>query len=102
MEDQLRSWELDGESVGIVEAALMVETGSWRRYDELWVVSCDPSTQLRRLCQRQQITPEEGRRWVNAQAPLRDKEALAHRLIWNDGDPEQLRHIVADLVRALR
>ena len=40
-----------GEPVAVVEAALMVESGSYRQYGELWVVTCAPDTQRARLVQ---------------------------------------------------
>ena len=73
-----------------VEAALMVETGSYRLYDKLVVVSCRPETQLRRLMSRQSFGEEEARRWLAAQLPLAEKERLADVVIDNDGGPEAL------------
>lgn len=74
----------------VVEAALMVETGSWRRYDDLLVVSCPPGLQRSRLMAREAIGPEEADRRLAAQLPLAQKEALASVLVWNDGDAGQL------------
>lgn len=79
-----------GEPVAVVEAALMVESGSYRSYQELWVVSCHPDTQRARLMARNGFDEATARRWINNQAPLADKEALADRVIWNDDTREAL------------
>lgn len=73
-----------------VEAALMVETGSYRLYDKLVVVTCRPETQLRRLMSRQGFAEDEARRWLAAQLPLAEKERLADIVIHNDDGPEAL------------
>lgn len=78
----------------VVEAALMVETGSWRRYDDLLVVSCPPALQRSRLMAREAIGPEEADRRLAAQLSLAQKEALASVLVWNDGDAGQLEAAV--------
>jgi len=74
----------------VVEAALMVETGSWRRYDKLLVVTCTPENQRRRLAAREGYDAETVEKWLAAQLPLAEKERLASAVIRNDGGPEQL------------
>ncbi len=75
-----------GEPIGVVEAALMVESGSHRNYGELWVVTCAPDTQLARLMARTGFDEATARRWIASQLPLSEKEAVADRLLRNDGD----------------
>lgn len=57
----------DGAAAAVVDAALMVETGSFRRYDVILVVRCAPAQQLARLMLRQGIGADEARRWLGAQ-----------------------------------
>jgi len=83
--------------VGVIEAALMVETGSWRRYDALLVVSCARETQLTRLMARNAIERPEAERWLAAQMPVAEKEKLATAVIRNDGD---LAALAAEVDRA--
>ncbi len=80
-----------GEPAAVVEAALMVETGSWRLYSELWVVTCAPEIQLARLMARQGFSAEEARRWIASQLPLAEKEAVATRVLRNEGALQALR-----------
>ncbi len=80
----------DGAQVVVVEAALLVETGSYAMYPELWVVTCSQTTQRSRLMARDGMTEEGADALIATQLPLADKEAVATTLIRNDGDPEAL------------
>ena len=94
MMERLRDLAMAGEPAAVVEAALMVETGSWRNYSELWVVTCDPETQRQRLMARNAHSREAAERWIGSQLPLADKEAVATRVFRNDGSLEDLRAAV--------
>ena len=78
----------------VVEAALMVETGSWRRHDALLVVSSAPSLQKERLMARNHISSAEADRWLAAQLPLAEKEAVATAVVYNNGDRQALEAAV--------
>ena len=78
--------EAEGRLAVAIEAALMVETGSFRRYDRMIVVSCRPEVQRARLAAREGYDAETVERWLSAQMPLADKERLASAVIHNDGD----------------
>jgi len=86
MLEQLMALAQAGHPAAAVEAALLVETGSYKLYDALWVVSCAADTQLARLMARQGIGEAEARRWIDSQLPLAEKEAVATHVIHNDGD----------------
>lgn len=91
-----------GERVAVVEAALMVESGSYQSYAELWVVTCDPDTQRHRLMARNGFDDATARRWIGSQLPLANKEALADRLLRNDGTRDALQaQVTAALDAAL-
>ncbi|MBD0326507.1 MAG: dephospho-CoA kinase, partial [Pyrinomonadaceae bacterium] len=54
---QLRKWEAeDPFGIGVIDAALMIESGGYRRFDKLIVVHCRPEVQLERLMARNQLT----------------------------------------------
>ncbi len=86
----------------IVDAALMVETGSYRQYDRLIVVHCDPALQLGRLMRRNDLTPEEAKARIAAQMPVEEKLRLAHYRIDTSGTlsgtRQQIEAIHRDLV----
>jgi dephospho-CoA kinase len=80
--------------VAAVEAALLVETGSYRAYDVLVVVWCRREQQLNRARAR---GIAEGRTLglLDAQKPLDDKREVADVVIDNSGPPEALEAEVA-------
>lgn len=84
----------DGEARAVVEAALMVETGSYRTYDEVVVVTCAPETQLGRVMARDGAPEADARAFIATQMPLAEKEKYATILIRNDGTEADLRSAV--------
>ena len=76
-------------AVAVVEAALLVETGSWRNYDLLAVVWCDPDQQIERAVTRG-VPGDRARGLLEAQAPLAEKRELAQVVIDNSGTRDQL------------
>lgn len=95
MERWIAARAAEGAPVVAVEAALMVETGSWRRYDALLVVSCSPEVQRRRLAAREGYDAATVERWLAAQMPLAEKERVATAVVRNDGGPEALAEALA-------
>jgi dephospho-CoA kinase len=87
---ELASLAADGHALAFVEAALMVETGSYRLYDAVWVVTCAPATQLARLMTRDGADEAGARGLIAAQLPLAAKEAVAEVLLRNDGSEADL------------
>jgi dephospho-CoA kinase len=76
----------NGVEIFVVEAALMVETGSYKHYDVLVVVSCDSDLQIQRLMEREGIEIDTAKRWIATQLPLGEKTKLADHIIANNGD----------------
>lgn len=91
----IESVEDTGAAAAVVEAALMVETGSYRGFDIVIVVTCAAEVQRTRLMAREGIPAEEADRWIAAQMPLADKEKVAHVVIRNDGTPTALAEAVS-------
>ena len=75
--------------VAVVEASLLVETGSYTDYDVLMVVWCEEHQQLQRALARG-VPAERARGLINAQLPMAEKKALADILVDNRGDLENL------------
>jgi dephospho-CoA kinase len=88
-----------GHTVAVVEAALLVETGSYRLYPELVVVSCAPEVQVARVMARDGQTEAQARALLGAQLPLADKEAVATVILRNDGDRAALESQVDALLQ---
>jgi dephospho-CoA kinase len=92
----------DPRGIAVVDAALMIETGSYRRFDKLIVVHCDDAVQLARLMSRDGLTREEAARRVAAQMPQREKMSHADFLIDTSGTREQTRGQVVKVYEELR
>jgi len=81
--------------VVVLMIPLLFETGLESLCSEVWLVTCSPETQLQRLIGRDGLPEHEARARIAAQWPLARKQALADRLIHNDGDPEALEQQLA-------
>jgi dephospho-CoA kinase len=81
--------------VVVLMIPLLFETGLESLCSEVWLVTCSPETQLQRLIGRDGLLEHEARARIAAQWPLDRKQALADRLIHNDGDPEALEQQLA-------
>ncbi|RMD82961.1 MAG: dephospho-CoA kinase [Candidatus Dadabacteria bacterium] len=78
------------DSVVVIEAALMVETG-WRGgAGELWVVIADPQVVVERLVKQRGMRPEDVRLRLAAQASNEERRRVATRVIENNGTLEEL------------
>jgi dephospho-CoA kinase len=81
-DEQLREWEVrDPNGIAIVDAALMIESGGYKRFDRLVVVHCTPELQVERLMARDQISREEAERRTRSQMPQEEKKRYADFLI---------------------
>jgi dephospho-CoA kinase len=78
----LREWEgEDPNGIAIVDAALMIESGGYKRFDKLIVVHCRPEVQLERLMLRDKLTLAEAQRRIASQMPQEEKQRYADYLI---------------------
>ena len=78
----LRGWETqDPDGIGIVDAALMIESGGYQRFDKLIVVHCRPEVQLERLMLRNGLSLAEARQRIDSQMPQEEKQKFADYLI---------------------
>jgi dephospho-CoA kinase len=81
--------------VVVLMIPLLFEAGLESLCSEVWLVTCSPETQLQRLIGRDGLPEHEACARIAAQWPLARKQALADRLISNDGDPEALEQQLA-------
>jgi dephospho-CoA kinase len=91
--------------ISVTEAAILVETGSYRDYDRLIVASCTPEQQLERAMLRDHLTREEVQNRISRQMPLEQKMKYADYVIDTSETKEhtldQTRRVYASL-RALK
>ncbi len=87
------------DAVLAVEIPLLIECGMQDTVDEVVLVAAEQETQIGRLTRRSGISPDEAIRRISAQMPLSDKAKSSDRVIWNDGDMDDLRASVEALWR---
>lgn len=79
----------DPQAIVVVEAAILVETGSYTRFDKLIVAFCSPEQQLQRAMHRSSYTKEEVMARLSRQLPLAEKIKVADYVIDTSGTKEQ-------------
>ncbi|HEX3757651.1 MAG TPA: dephospho-CoA kinase [Kofleriaceae bacterium] len=82
----IATWADAGANLVFYEAALLVENRAHTTMAGLIVVAAPPELQYARLVDRDQLSPEEARARIAAQAPLADKLAAATWVIENATD----------------
>lgn len=104
-EEILRRWEgEDPEGIAVVDAALMIESGGYKRFRKLIVVHCRPEIQLARLMLRDGLDEDEAARRVASQMPQSEKILYADYAIDTSEGFEDTRRqtvIVYDKLRGL-
>jgi dephospho-CoA kinase len=103
----LNEWEAeDPNGIGIVDAALMIESGGYKRFDKLIVVHCRPEVQLERLMLRDKLSRDEAQRRINSQMSQEEKQKFADYLIDTSDGFELTRsrtvEIYNQLIRVIR
>lgn len=102
-DELLRRWEAeDPRGVGIVDAALLIESGGHGRFDKLVVVHCRPEVQLERLMRRNNLTREEAVARIGAQMPQEEKLRYADFKIDTSGSYEESRRQTEEVYAELR
>lgn len=78
--DWLISMEKEAD-IAVIDAALMIESGGYRRFDKIVVVWCEPEIQLARLMRRNNLNRDEALQRISAQMPQDEKKRYADFLI---------------------
>ena len=101
--DQLRRWqEEDPKVIAVIDAALMIESGSYRRFDKLIVVHCRPEVQVQRLMSRDAVSREEAGQRIEAQMSQEEKKSYADFLIDTSEGFESARRQTETVFRQLK
>lgn len=90
------------DTIAIVDAALLVETGAYKNYDKLIVVYAPEEIQEKRLIERDGMNREEARRRINAQGPINEKLKVADYVIRNEGTLNMLYKTTENVFSSLR
>ena len=96
----------DPNAIAIVEAALILESGTASRFDRLIVVTCDPGQRVLRFARRLGISEDAARaevtRRMAAQIPDEEKNKAADFVIDNSGSLDSTSQQVQRVFSALR
>lgn len=88
----------DPKAIAIVEAALLLESGSWKHFDKLITVTCSMDQKVERFAQRHNMTLQQARgeveRRMKAQASDDEKIRISHYVINNSGPLTKTREQV--------
>ena len=87
----------DPHGIAVIDAALMIESGGYKRFDSLIVVWCEPAIQLQRLMLREKLTQTDAVMRIAAQMPQDEKKRFADFLIDTSKGFEDTRRQVIDV-----
>lgn len=80
---------------------LLFEANLTHLVSEIWVVTCRPEQQLRRLRDRAQLSTDQAQRRIDNQLPLAEKAAQADVVLDNSGSREALFRQVDGVLEGL-
>lgn len=92
----------DPDAIAIVDAALMIESGGYKRFDKLIVVWCEAELQLQRLMTREGISKEVAEARIAAQLPQDEKKRYADLLIDTSKGYDDTRRQTTEIFRQLK
>jgi dephospho-CoA kinase len=67
----------DPRGVAVIEAAIMIEIGSYKRYDRIVLADCSLETQIERFMERNKASREQALARIQRQMPLEEKRQYA-------------------------
>ncbi len=92
----------DPQGIAIIDAALMIESGGYKRLNKLIVVWCEADIQLRRLMERDGLDEEKALLRINAQMPQEEKKRVADHLVDTSNGFDDTRRQVEELFSVLK
>ncbi len=92
----------DPDGIAVVDAALLIESGGWKRFEKIVVVWCRPELQLERLMKRNGFDREEAERRIALQLPSDEKRKYADFEIDTSDGFEATRTLTETVFRQLQ
>jgi dephospho-CoA kinase len=92
----------DPGAIVVVEAAILVETGSYRKFDRIIVVTCSEEQQIERAMKRDSLSREEVVARLSRQGTLEEKLRVADYVIDTSGSKEETLEQVRKVYCSLR
>jgi dephospho-CoA kinase len=94
--------QADPRAIVVVEAAILVETGRYKSFDRLIVVTCSAEQQMERALERGSYNKEEILARLSRQLPLEEKLRVADYVIDTSGSKEATEEQVRTVYGRLR
>jgi len=94
--------QADAGAIVVVEAAILVETGRYKDFDRLIVVTCSSGQQMERALERGSYNKEEILARMSRQLPLEQKLLVADYVIDTSGEKEATLEQVRKVYSSLR
>jgi dephospho-CoA kinase len=92
----------DPRGIAVIEAAILIETGSHQRFDKLIVVVCEEQQQIERSMKRDGVGRERVRARLSRQMPVSEKRKLGDFIIDTSGTKEETLRQVRAVYDSLR
>jgi dephospho-CoA kinase len=88
--------------IAVLEAAILIETGSYKRLDRIILVVCEEERQVERALRRQGANLADVRARLSRQMPLAEKRKFADFVIDTSGEKEDTLRQTRAVYEALR
>jgi len=98
--EQAEAAQPDG--IAVIDAALMIESGGYKRFDKLVVVFCDRGLQIERLMTRNRLSREDAELRIASQMSSEEKRRYADYEIDTSAGFDETRKQVTELYSQLR
>jgi len=92
----------DPQGIAVVEAAILIETGSYKRFDRIILVTCREEQQVERAMRREGAAIADIEARLKRQMPLEEKRKYADFVIDTAGDKEDTLRQTKAVYDALR
>jgi len=94
--------QADPRGIVVVEAAILIEAGSYKNYDRLILVQCEEQQQIDRSVKRDHANREEVLARLSRQMPIAEKRKFADYVIDTSGSKEETLRQVREVYDTLR
>ncbi len=92
--------DLENGTIAVTEAALLIETGGYKRYDRIILAACPRIKRMNRLLEKG-MDKEDIEKRMNAQMSEEEKEEYSDFIVDNSGSRENTRAQVKDIFEEL-
>lgn len=102
IEEELEDYRKKKEKIVILDAPTLIENKMHEEMDYVILVCADNSVQIRRVMERDKLSKVEAVSRINSQMSMEEKKEYANILIDNNGDLENTKRQVDDLIKFLK